>query len=288
MKLIKITMALASVALIATSCVENSAKYLTLVAQRDSLLIVDENYHQALDILNDVEAGFQAIRETENAVFAQMQSVEGQTLSKKQQLAGQVVQIKNILAQNKDKIAELQKQLSLSGNKNRALTKAIDRLNTEVADKTTQLASLQAELAKKNIKIEEMAGTITGLNSDVTKLNEVSAEQQTTIAAQDKDLNQVWYVLGTAKELKARNILSGNGLFRAKTVMDKDFDKTVFTQIDLRTLSQIATQSKKPKILSSHPQDSYKLVTGEDKLVTVEILEPTKFWSVSKYLVIQK
>lgn len=288
MKFINITLALALVTLIGTSCVEKSAKYLTLVAQRDSLLVIDSNYHQTLEMLNEVEAGFQSIRETESAIAVQMQGVEGQTLSKKQQLAGEVYQIKTILAQNKEKIAELQKRLNASGNKNAALAKAIDRLNSEVAEKTTMVKTLQAELAQKNIKIEELSGTITNLNTDVKNLNEVSAEQQTTIAVQDKDLNNVWYVIGTDKELKAYNILSGNGLFRAKTVMDKEFDKSAFTQIDLRTLSKIATESKKPKVLSSHPQESYKLVVGEDKMVTIEILDPAKFWSISKYLVIKK
>lgn len=288
MKLIKITLALAAIALIATSCVEKSAKYQALLSQRDSLLVIDDNYHQTLDILNDVEAGFQSIRETESALFAQMQGIEGQSATKKQQLAGQVAQIKNILAQNKAKIAELQKQISFSGKKNKALNETIERMNKEVVEKAALIESLQTELAKKNIKIEEMAVAITGLNTEVANLNEVSAGQQATISTQDKDLNEVWYVIGTDKELKAHNILSGNGLFRAKSVMDKNFDKAAFTQTDLRTLNAIATESKKPKILSSHPLESYKLVEGEGKLVTIEILDPAKFWSVSKYLVIRK
>lgn len=288
MRLFKITLALASVALIATSCVEKSAKYQTLLSQRDSLLVIDENYHQTLDLLNDVEAGFQSIRETQSALLTQIQNVEGQQVSKKQQIADQVTQIKSILEQNKARIAELQKQVAFGGKKNKALSETIERMNKEVVEKAALIQSLQAELSKKNIKIEEMAVAITGLNSEVENLNEVSAGQQTTIATQDKNLNEVWYVVGTDKELKANKIVSGNGLFRAKSVLDKEFDKAAFTQTDLRTLYAIATDSRKPKILSSHPQDSYKLVVGEDKLVSIEILEPAKFWSVSKFLVVRK
>lgn len=288
MKLMKIALALVVVALTAASCVEKSGKYQTLLAQRDSLLVVDQNYHQTLDILNEVETGFQSIRETETAVYAQMSNVEGQPASKKQQFAAQITQIKDILAQNKEKIAELQKQLSFNGKKNRALAETIERLNTELTEKATAIENLQAELAKKNIKIEELSGTITGLNTDVANLNAESTTQKATIAAQDADLNKVAYIVGTAKELKALNILSGNGLFRAKSVLDKEFDKAAFAQTDMRSLKSIATDSKKPKLLSSHPQDSYQLVAGDDKMVTVEITDPAKFWSVSKYLVIQK
>ena len=105
--------------------------------------------------------------------------------------------------------------------------------------------------------------------------------------ARINELNTVWYCVATSKVLKNAKIITNTGLFQSKKVMDTDFDKTVFTQNDLRTLSTIPTDSKSIKIISSHPQDSYKLVTGDDKKITIEIGNPTKFWSVSKYLVVQ-
>ena len=84
------------------------------------------------------------------------------------------------------------------------------------------------------------------------------------------------------------NILSGNGLFKSKTVMDKDFNNQMFKQDDMRDLTVINLDSKNPKLLSSHPQGSYTLNQSDDKTVVLEIVEPSKFWSVTKYLVIQK
>ena len=63
--------------------------------------------------------------------------------------------------------------------------------------------------------------------------------------------------------------------------MDGDFDKSAFTSADLRNLTRIETGSKKPKLLTSHPKESYTLTPGEDKLVTLEITDPAKFWSIS-------
>jgi hypothetical protein len=93
--------------------------------------------------------------------------------------------------------------------------------------------------------------------------------------------------VATSKKLKDAKIISGGGLFQAKKVMATDFDLQNFTQIDLRNVSSIPTNSNKAKILSLHPQSSYKLVTGADKKITIEISNPSKFWSVSKYLVVQ-
>jgi len=69
--------------------------------------------------------------------------------------------------------------------------------------------------------------------------------------------------------------------------MATDFDNKAFTQVDLRNISSIATDSKNIKIITSHPQSSYILETGVDKKITIKITNPSKFWSVSKYLVVQ-
>ena len=46
MKTFRLILALAAVALTAVSCVEKSGKYQTLLAQRDSLLTVEQKYDQ--------------------------------------------------------------------------------------------------------------------------------------------------------------------------------------------------------------------------------------------------
>ena len=218
MKTFRLILALAAVALTAVSCVEKSGKYQTLLAQRDSLLTVEQKYDQTLEILNEIETGFQE----------------------------------------------------------------------EMTRKVAQIESLQTELSQKNIEIEELAGTVEELNKDIAGLNEVTASQKTTIEEQDSQLNVVWFCIADMKQLKEARIVEGNGLFKTKSIMDGDFDKSAFTSADLRNLTRIETGSKKPKLLTSHPKESYTLTPGEDKLVTLEITDPAKFWSISKYLVIRK
>ena len=264
MKTFRLILALAAVALTAVSCVEKSGKYQTLLAQRDSLLTVEQKYDQTLEILNEIETGFQSIREVEDRVMTQISDIENKPLDKKQQMVSQINQIKGILLQNKERIAELEAQFAQSGRK------------------------LQTELSQKNIEIEELAGTVEELNKDIAGLNEVTASQKTTIEEQDSQLNVVWFCIADMKQLKEARIVEGNGLFKTKSIMDGDFDKSAFTSADLRNLTRIETGSKKPKLLTSHPKESYTLTPGEDKLVTLEITDPAKFWSISKYLVIWK
>lgn len=291
MKSIKFFAIIAVLAFATVSCVENSGKYKNLLAERDSLKIqtdsLENDYNETIGILNDVEAGFASIRASENKVKVDLPGVEGNNVTKRQQIVGELTQIKEILDQNKARIEKLQRISNQQGKKNKTLLETIKRMESELNDKTAFITSLQDELAKKNIKIDELTASVNTLNQDVTKLNEESASQQTTIKSQDKDLNTVWYCVATAKQLKEDKILSSNGLFRAKTILDKDFNQSAFTQLDLRHASAISTGSKSVKILSTHPQGSYTLNKNEEQLISIEITDPQKFWSVSKYLVVQ-
>ena len=92
MKTFRLILALAAVALTAVSCVEKSGKYQTLLAQRDSLLTVEQKYDQTLEILNEIETGFQSIREVEDRVMTQISDIENKPLDKKQQMVSQINQ----------------------------------------------------------------------------------------------------------------------------------------------------------------------------------------------------
>ena len=274
------------------SCVEHSDKYKTILAQRDSLQMqaqtVEAGYNETIEILNEVEAGFASIREIEGKMKLDIKSVEGNNKNKKQQIAIQLNQVKEILAQNKARIEQLQRQSNQKGKESTTLSLTIKRMQTELEENTAIIASLQDELTKKNIKIEELVTTVDSLNTGITVLHEVTEKQQDTIKNQDININTVWYSVASYEVLKIAKVISTNGLFRPRTILDKDFDRSVFIQTDLRTIASINTESKRIKILSTHPKESYNLVKDENSVITIEIINPSKFWSISKYLVVQK
>ena len=48
----------------------------------------------------------------------------------------------------------------------------------------------------------------------------------------------------------------------------------------------IPVNSKKAKVLSAHPADSYTLETGEDGNLVLKINDEGAFWKQTKYLVV--
>ena len=103
-----------------------------------------------------------------------------------------------------------------------------------------------------------------------------------TVASQDKALNAAWFVFGTKSELKDQKILEKGDVLKSA-----DFNKDYFTQIDIRTDKEIKLYSKRAELLTTHPVGSYELVKDAKGQLTLKITNPTEFWSVSRYLVIQ-
>jgi hypothetical protein len=102
------------------------------------------------------------------------------------------------------------------------------------------------------------------------------------IEKQEMQLNAAWYVYGTAKELKAQNILKSGDVMSST-----DFNKNYFTEIDIRVDRVFPLYAKHAKLMTVHPEGSYEFVKDADKQLTLKVLDLDAFWSVSRYMVIQ-
>ena len=175
-----------------------------------------------------------------------------------------------------------------SKNQSAQLKKAIENLTAELNQKTQRIEELQTELASKNIRIQELDAAVTELTGQNNALVADNQAKQQTMAQQDKALNAAWFVFGTKKELKEQNILTDTGLFKKGKVMeDADVNLNYFTKIDIRTTTEIPLYSKSVEILTTHPEGSYFFEEDAKEQKVLKITNPTEFWSISKYLVIQ-
>ena len=272
-----------------TSC-GNMGRNESLKAENDSLNIVlaerDAELESIMEAFNEVQEGFRLINEAENRVDLQSGAVEGTSVSQK--IREDIRFISEKLQSNRERIAELEKQLDNSKYASSQLKKTIANLKKELEAKTQQIETLQTELASKNIRIAELDDAVAGLTQNVNDLvveNKVKSEM---VATQDKALNAAWFVFGTKKELKEQNILTDTGLFKKGKVMeDADVNLNYFTKIDIRTTTEIPLYSKSVEILTTHPEGSYFFEEDAKEQKVLKITNPTEFWSISKYLVIQ-
>ena len=257
-----------------------------LKAENDSLLMELTQRNAELDEMmgtfNDISEGFRQINAAESRVDLQRGAVAEGSLNAKQQIASDIEFIRKQMEENKEQIAKLQSMLKNSKNNSAQLKRAVESLTQELVAKTQRIEELQAELASKNIRIQELDAAVSDLSAAKETLAAENEAKAKTVAEQEKSLNAAWFVFGTKSELKAQKILQSGDVLKSA-----DFNKDYFTQIDIRTTKEIKLYSKRAELLTTHPTGSYELVKDDKGQLTLKITNPTEFWSVSRYLVIQ-
>ncbi len=252
----------------------NQTKQISL--QNDSLqrLVVEKDsaIYAFMNTFNSIENNLQTIKEKEHIIRLNSSSETAGDINDDIQL------IYELMLQNKDKVAKLEKQLKQAGISNKNLKTTIVNLKLKLQEKDEQILKMREDLKSLNIKVDEMSYTIDTLQF-------INTARQMVIDNQDAALHTAYYVFGSKKELKDAKIIDTNGLFSGSKNINKNFDKDLFTQIDIRQDTIFPINAKKIKILSIHPEKSYK-INGEKPVESIEILNPDEFWSVSKYLVV--
>ena len=277
----KLLMMACLAALVLTGCKDGKTTAGIGAAQNDSLNSIiaqkDSELNDLMGTINEIEDGLNQINEAENRVTLLK---NGEGASKKQKLTEDVQFIATRMKQNKELIAKLQKQMANSSIKSEQLQKTIDLLNKKLEAKEKEMQALREELDKQDIHIMELDETINNLNTKSNRLTSESSRKTEVINAQDKQINTAWYVFGTKKELKEQHIMEKG------KVMTGNFNKSYFTKVDIRNISEIKLMSKSAKLLTTHPSSSYALVRDANKQYTLRITNPQIFWSTSKYLVV--
>jgi hypothetical protein len=101
-------------------------------------------------------------------------------------------------------------------------------------------------------------------------------------------LHTVYYAVGTAKELKKKNVITKEGGIigvGSTTELKQNFNTSYFTKSDQTQLSVLPLYSRFEKIVTNHPTTSYR-VTNNQKSDSLIITDAKAFWSQSKYLVV--
>lgn len=279
----KIVIIVAGVIMLA-ACKNQNGVNTHLQQQVDSLqTIVDNKDAELNDIIvtmTEVQTGIRRIAEAEGRVTVADGSQE--SASSRAIIRDNMEYICQAMQQNRDLVAQLREKLNASRFKGDKLKNLVDGLQTQVESQNLRIQELQATLVEKDSTILAQTMRIDSLSQSVASLTESAKERTGTLAVQDKQLNNAWFVYGTKSELKEQGILKGGEVLK-----DNDFNKDYFTEIDIRQVKDIKTYSKSARLLTTHPDGSYMLTKDGNGYYELHISNPSRFWSVSKYLVMQ-
>lgn len=244
--------------------------------------IIDQKDNEINDLMgtfNEIQQGFDLINAAEGRVNMMREGAGGSGTAENIRENMQFIQ--ETLEANKQKLEELQGKLKASSINSSKLREAINSLTQQLNEKNAEVERLRAQLAEKDVQIAELSGTVTALTDENTQVKQQQKQTEEIARTQDAQLNTAWYAYGTNKELKAQGIL------KKGDVLEGDYNKSYFTKIDIRKVSVIPLESKYARILTTHPAGTYTLLKDSKGEYTLRITDATKFWSISKYLVIR-
>lgn len=272
-----------------SSCVESSQKYKDLQARLDSLNTVYTVQYNEMESMfadiNDISAGMQSLRDAEHLLTLEAEKENKPGSKSKEQLA----RLKNDVQAITEAIAGYKSQIAKLEGKNRSQSaefkKMIANLNAELELRSEKITEITDQLAKTNKELAVKLQEVQHLTQNVDSLDKETKSQKMTIAEQDQAIHTANYLIGSKKQLKDAEVISRQGIF-CPPIVSSQAQKADFVNVDIRETKSIPLNTKKAKILSVHPVDSYTLEAEEDGNLTLKINDENAFWKQTKYLVV--
>lgn len=273
------------------SCGHSASEIADIVSERDSLRNASAKQQRNIDRLTEaievVNGSIVSIVTQEDALFVSSKSEGGPAT--KEEVLENVAKLEKLISDQKEKIAELENNLSSDGNDEAddtgtaaSLRNLIAGLRKQIAQKDNEIAKLKGELQKKDVDISRLQAQAAQQSQRIADLDRRATMQQEALKRQDAMLNQCYMAIGSKKDLQNKGIIK-----KGKIMAQNALDRTKFSKVDIRKLTEITFSAKRPKILTSMPGSSYEMTTDGRGSYTLTIKNPTAFWSVSNYLVIQ-
>lgn len=271
------------------SCKEKERKQIELLSQevealKKQSIEKDSTINEFFKVLNEIESNLAVIKEKEK-IIAKTTGVGNEMKDDaRERINDDIVLINELMEKNRKSIRYLNKQLKESNLKIGELEERLVQTTKLLEERDQEIVELKDKLAKLNFDIETLNATVDTLSTQKQQLKQEVAQKV------DK-LNTAWFAYGTKKELIDNKVIDKTGGFLGlgkSTRLKSDFDASYFTQIDITKTTIIPLVGKKATLITTHPAETYKLVINQEGIVEkIEILDVNKFWSASKYLVIQ-
>jgi hypothetical protein len=247
------------------------------ITSRDSVI------GEWITTFDEIEKNIAMIKEKEHIISMNSSNNE-LSKDKRLQVLDDIQYINTLLEQNKQKIASLNAQLKKSGGTIKALENKIAQLEATVKQSEIEISDLKNTLVSKNFEIDQ-------LNTQNSDLKNTIVQKEEKITKQTFEINKAFYACGTYKQLKAKGLLTKKGGFiglgKTKS-LPGSFSDSSFVLIDITKTKLIPVNSKKAKLISEHPVNSYQLIYDKNnKIESIEIKDPALFWKISKYAVVE-
>ena len=278
---------LAIVAFLFSSCTQNVQEEVERLQQenlelKDQLTTKDDTFNDFFASLNEIEENLALIKEKENIISEGTQdNLEGNS-DMMDNINNDIRMIGELMEKNRQLINRLNRDIRNSNVKVAEFEKMVTRLNEQIEEKEVEISTLREELGRTNQQVDYLTATL-------DTLQEVARQREQIIEEKVSEMNTAFYTMGSRRELRDWGIITREGGFLGigrTNRLNSDFDHSNFTRVDITQTREITVAGLNPIFITPHPEGTWEYRT-EDEVTYLVILDPEKFWSASKYLVIE-
>lgn len=271
------------------SCGQHKKEIARMQSKQDSIAQLasqkDNSILEFVSAMNEIQMNMDSVKTIQKLVSVQTAPGIELKADAKKRIIEDIRQINALLEKNKELVRSMQGKLNNSTVKIKELQSMIEILNKQMTDKDGELIRLNQELESLHVNV---AGLNQKIETITTESEAAISEKTKTIEEQTIAMNTVYYAFGTKKELEEKGVIEKEGgvLGMGKTIkLKKDFNRDYFMKVDLREFNQLPLNTKKAKVITTHPVDSYHF-TGTKTIESLVIDKSEEFWKASKYLLI--
>ncbi|MFV0500340.1 MAG: hypothetical protein ACK5MH_01965 [Bacteroidales bacterium] len=246
------------------------------------MMAKDSEMEKLFQELNEVDAALTEITSTYAGVSKAANTTGEISKDTKANINSKIAEIKDILEQNKRKVANVSSQLKKTKNQNTQLQSFVTNLESRIKEQEEQIQALNKELAAKNQEIQT-------LNKNLSEQKNINKQKDAQILKIEDEKFTAYFAVGTKTELLAKNLIDRKGGFLwigRSSVVANNANFENLTKIDIRNTQEIPLTGAKIKLVSPHPTDSYSLEGDPKKPTSIRITNPEQFWKSTRCMVI--
>ncbi|MEQ8580612.1 MAG: hypothetical protein RIC30_21695 [Marinoscillum sp.] len=286
---LKISAILLVGALAFTSCDKEERKQLQAQADEleQKLHERDSAFNSIINVMAEVETQIEQIKTQENLIAS---SSSGDFSSmEKDQMVGDLKKINELISSTNEKVKSLSSQLEDSNIELNAFKRRVQDMMKNLKAREASIAQLKEDIQMKDNRIAELDTEVGSLVTRVQLQTETIELQNQELVERENDLNTAFFAVDTEKKLKDEGLVTKEGgfLWIGKTTeLQADAAQQKFTEVDIQNTKRFYIDSEKLEIVTEHPSESYKLVNEDGRVKYLEVVNPSEFWKISKYLVV--
>jgi chromosome segregation ATPase len=260
---------------------------------------MDSSMNSYLETISEIEDNLAVIKLKQNMIATNASKDVEFDHEMRKSLVNDLQAINSLMTTNKEKITELQNLLKNSNFQVAEFKKLVARVNTKLVEKDEEITSLTTRLEDLAFRNQTLDDNVRFLTIRVDTLSAVNQVQIATIQNQKKlisrnleELSSGFVATGTLKELEEKQIIKKEGGILglgAVSALNSEVDRDNFLRVDIQKTQTIPLMVKKVRVITNHPQDSYKIEESEngELLASLVITNPDRFWNTSKFLVVR-